>query len=160
MGSTVKKVYVNANGLVLFICPNCGDVQKAEAQEYKNAKGRPINIQCKCGNTYEVEVEFRKLFRKEAKLGGMYSTESNSGNWQKMIIKNISMQGCGFEILKPNLLKPDEEIRIEFKLNDAKKSLIRKRAIVRSICKNYIGCEFKELPGALDPDLGFYLRQL
>lgn len=158
MVSTVKKVYVDADGLVLFVCPNCGEVQKEQAQVYKNTKGGPINIQCKCGNTYEVEIEFRKLFRKEAKLDGIYSTESNSDNWQKIIVKNISIQGCGFETLKPNLLKPDEEIKIEFKLNNAKKSLIRRRAIVRSICKNYIGCEFIELP-ALDADLGFYLRQ-
>jgi transcription elongation factor Elf1 len=85
MGNTVKKVYVHADGLVLFVCPNCGEVQRAQAQVYKNIKG-PINIQCKCGTTYEVEVEFRKLFRKEVKLDGIYST-SNSGNWQKMIIK-------------------------------------------------------------------------
>jgi len=157
MGNTVKKVYVDANGLVLFVCPNCGEVQKEQAQVYKDTKG-PISIQCKCGNSYEVEVEFRKLFRKEAKLDGVYSTESNSGNWQRMIVENISMLGCGFETLKPNTLKRDEEIKIEFKLNNAKKSLIRRRAIVRSIYKNHIGCEFIGSP-ALDPDLGFYLRQ-
>jgi hypothetical protein len=68
------------------------------------------------------------------------------------------MQGCGFDTLRPTLLKFDEEIKIEFKLNNAKKSLIRRRAVVRSIYKNYIGCEFIEIP-VLDPDLGFYLRQ-
>ena len=68
------------------------------------------------------------------------------------------MQGCGFDTLRPTLLKFDEEIKIEFKLNNAKKSVIARRVIVRSICKNYIGCEFIKIP-ALDPDLGFYLRQ-
>ena len=77
-----------------------------------------------------------------------------------MIVKNLSMQGCKFETLTANLLNPDEEIKIEFYLNNAKNSLTTKKAVVRYVNKRHVGCEFKALPGALDPDLGYYLMKL
>ena len=159
MEDTIKRIYVDANGVVACICPDCGKVQREKAEAYKGTRG-PVKIQCKCGNIYDVEIEFRKLYRKEIRLDGIYATESNPNNWAKMIVKDITMQGCKFETLKANLLNPDEEIKIEFKLNNAKNSLIRKRVLVRYVFENYVGCEFKELPGAVDPDLGFYLMNL
>jgi len=159
MESTIKKIYADANGLVMFVCQDCGKVQKEQAQAYKGIRG-PVKIQCKCGNAYDVEIEFRRSCRKETRLDGIYSTASTPGNWVKMIVKDLSMQGCKFETPKANLLNPDEEIKIEFRLNNSKNSLIRKRAIVRYVSNNYVGCEFKESVAALDPDLGFYLRTL
>jgi PilZ domain. len=151
------KVYVDFKGIVIFVCPNCGDLQKENAETYKNVAG-PIKIQCKCGNTYDVQIEFRTSYRKEATLEGRYSTLSNPGKWARIIIKNLSFEGCGFETMAANMLHSDEEIRVEFKLDDIKNSQIKKRAVVRSVQGPYVGCKFKELPGAFDPDLGFYLR--
>lgn len=159
MENTIKKVYVDANGLVTFICLDCGEVQKRQAQEYMGAKA-PVKVQCKCGNSYDVEIEFRGLYRKEIGLDGIYLNVSNPNNWGKMIVKNLSMQGCKFETLTANLLNPDEEIKIEFYLNNTKNSQIRKRAIIRYVNKRHVGCEFEAFPGALDPDLGYYLMKL
>ncbi|MEN6624483.1 MAG: PilZ domain-containing protein [Smithella sp.] len=159
MESNRRKVYTDANGYVIFSCPNCGKMQKEQAQKYKNHKG-PIKIQCKCGDFYEVEIEFRKLFRKETRLDGVFTASSKPGNWEKIIVKDLSMKGCKFETLKAIFLNPDEEIKIEFRLNNTKNSLIRKKAIIRHVDKNYAGCEFQDQTGDLDPDLGFYLRSL
>lgn len=159
MESNRRKVYADANGFVMFACPNCGKVQKEQAQTYKGFKG-PIKIPCKCGNSYEAEIEFRKSFRKETHLDGIYITASNPGNWIKIIVRDLSMHGCKFETLNANPLKPDEEINIEFRLKNAKNSIIRKKAIIRYVNKNFAGCKFKEQAGDFDPDLGFYLRSL
>jgi len=152
-----SKVYANIKGIVIFICPNCGDLQKENAATYKNVAG-PVKIQCKCGNTYDVQIEFRNTYRKETKLEGTYSTISNPGKSVKIIVTNISFDGCGFETMASNLLQPEEEIKVEFKLDDRKNSQIKKRAVVRSVQGTSVGCKFKELPGAFDADLGFYLR--
>lgn len=158
MESTSKKIYADANGLVMFVCQDCGKAQKEQAQAYKGTRG-PVKIQCKCGNAYEVEIEFRKSCRKETRLDGVYST-STSSNWGKMIVRDLSMQGCKIETLNASLLHRDEEIKIEFRLNNSKNSLIKKRAIVRYVSNIYVGCEFKESGASFDPDLGFYLRTL
>lgn len=157
MESTVMKVYVDAEGAVLHSCPNCNKMRQEQAKLYQGVRP-PVKIQCNCGNVYDIEVEFRKFYRKGTTLDGIYVNASNSSIWGKMTLKNISLQGCGFETQKKNLLKPDEEIKIEFHLNNAQNSLIKKRAVVRSVDNNYVGCQFKEIPGSLDPELGFYLR--
>ena len=157
MEQTVTKVYVDANGFVMLVCSNCNLIQQKEAKSYGGSKG-PVQVQCTCGNVYDVEIEFRKFFRKGTRLDGIYVGVSNSKIWGKMILKNISMQGCGFETMGTNPLHPDELIKLEFHLNDAKNSLIKKNAFVRSMYKKYVGCQFQELPNAFDADLGFYLR--
>lgn len=163
MESTTMKAYADENGLVTFVCQDCARVQKEQAQAYKGVK-MPVRIQCKCGNVYEVEIEFRKFYRKETNLEGIYSTAQKSSdwgrNWGNIIVIDLTMQGCKFETLKANLLNPYEEIEIEFYLKNDKNSLIKKRALVRYISQNYVGCEFIELPGSQDPDLGFYLMKL
>lgn len=159
MENTIKKVYVDENGLVTLMCPHCGQVQREQAQTYMGIKG-PVKIQCNCENIYDIEIEFRSSYRKGTGLDGIYLAASNPNNWGKMIVKNLSMQGCKFETLTANLLNPDEEIKIEFYLNNAKNSLTTKKAVVRYVNKRHVGCEFKALPGALDPDLGYYLMKL
>lgn len=159
MENAVTKKYVDLHGVVVFLCPKCGAVKRENAQVYQEARG-PIKIECSCGHTYEVKIEFRKHYRKETKLDGAYITPDAPDRWERLIVKNLSMEGCGFESIRPNLLDPDQEIIIEFELDDAKQSLIRKTAVVCSVYKKYVGCKFKQLPGYIDTDLGFYLRNL
>ncbi|MBN1663397.1 MAG: PilZ domain-containing protein [Deltaproteobacteria bacterium] len=156
--NSVKKIYADLNGTATFVCPHCGNVRKEQAALYKDVKG-PIAIECNCGQTYSVQVEFRKFYRKETRLEGIYATASSPSDWIKVTVKNVSLEGCGFETVGKDMLQKGVEIKLEFKLDDAKRSLIRKRALVLSVFGRYVGCKFKELPGAFDPDLGFYLRK-
>lgn len=159
MENSITKVYIDAKGAVFFVCPNCSKVKQEQAQAYQNTQG-PFHIQCKCGHVYDVEIEFRGSIRKRAGLDGIYISAASPDNWGKMIVKNISVQGCGFETMKANQLHPDDEIKMEFSLDDAKNTLIRKRAFVRSVYKKYVGCKFVEPSGGFDPELGFYLKKL
>jgi len=155
----VTKVFVDAKGFVLFSCPNCNKVRKEQADSYKGAGG-PVKIVCQCGQAYDVGIEFRRVIRKMARIDGMYFHASNSGVWGKMVVKNISLHGCGFETLKANPFQPEDEMRMEFHLDDAKQTLIKKRALVRSVDEKYVGCQFIEKGNEFDPELGFYLRKL
>jgi hypothetical protein len=76
------KLYADENGLLLLVCPKCSDVQNGHKQEY-----RPVKIQCKCGNTYNVIVERRRFSRKETSFEGIYSTSSDPDNLEKIIVK-------------------------------------------------------------------------
>jgi hypothetical protein len=153
----IKKIQADVNGIATSLCPHCGDIKKLNIETYKN-KTEPVKIQCKCGNIYEVQIEFRIFYRKEARLEGRYSSLSNPGKWVKMKVRNLSYEGCSFETPAANMLHSGEEIKVEFILNDRKNSQIQEKAIVRYVRGHYVGCKFKKLPGAFDPDLGFYLR--
>jgi hypothetical protein len=152
MENTINKFYADENGLVLLVCPKCSEGQNGHTKVY-----RPVKIHCKCGNTYNVIVERRKFSRKEIRFDGIYSIASNPDNLEKMIVKNISVQGCGFETLNPNMLKADEEIRIEFKLDDDKNSRIMERAIIHFRYRNYVSCRFIEQSGVFYSQLQSYM---
>jgi hypothetical protein len=154
----IKKLYVAADGTVTFICPKCGAAKKESVYQYKGQKD-PIAINCTCSNIYEVQLEFRQFYRKETHIAGLYIRSAHAVGWGKMVIKNLSMRGCGFEILEISTLVPGEEIKIEFVLDERSRSVIKKKAIVREVRGLYIGCQFTDLPGAYDADLGFYLRK-
>lgn len=156
---TVTKVFVDAKGFVLFSCPKCNKIKKEYAEPYKGAGG-PVKIVCQCGQAHDVIIEFRRVIRKMARIDGMYFHASNSGAWGKMVVKNISLHGCGFETMKANPFQTEDEMRIEFHLDDARQTLIKKKALVRSVDKKYVGCRFVEEAGGFDPELGFYLRKL
>ncbi|MEN6320637.1 MAG: PilZ domain-containing protein [Syntrophaceae bacterium] len=153
----MKKLYVAADGTVTFICPKCGSMVKEPAQKYKDHKGS-LKVECSCSHSYEVQLEFRKFYRKETNIAGLYMRSSHAGDWGKMVVKNLSMGGCGFETWKKSTLVQGEEIKLEFKLDNTRGSIIKKKAVVCEVDGQYVGCKFAEPPGAYDPDLGFYLK--
>ena len=155
---TVKKLYVDPDGMATFICPKCGESRRESVVQYKDETG-PIRVGCKCSNVYEVRLEFRKYFRKKTYLDGLYFRASQPGALGKMIVKDLSFGGCRFETMNAHMLDRGEEIRIEFELDDARRSMIRKRAVVSDIEGRSIGCKFTHPPGFVDPELGFYLRK-
>ena len=156
---TVKILYVDKDGMVTFICPKCGESRRESVEQYKDQTGS-IKMECKCTNVCEVLLEFRKAYRKETYLEGLYFRTSHPGDdWGKMIIRDLSLGGCKFETMKAHLLDPGEEIKIEFVLDDARHSTIKKRAVVFVTEGRSIGCKFSNPPGFIDSELGFYLRK-
>jgi hypothetical protein len=153
----IKKLYVSPDGMVTFICPKCGNARKESVLQYKDSKV-PVKVDCICTNVYEVKLEFRKFYRKETNLVGFYVRSSQSKDWGKMVVKNLSMGGCGAETSKTCTLVRGEEINLEFTLDDRKRSKIKKKAVVVALKEQYIGCRFCASPGSFDADLGFYLR--
>jgi hypothetical protein len=157
--NAIKKIYVNPDGKVTFICPRCGSAQRESVEKYKDHKGS-IKVECTCMNVYEVKLELRKFYRKEIYLDGLYFRSSHSGDWGKMVVRNLSMEGCGFETMKMNsLLVTGEEIKVEFALDDRRNSTVRKKAIILKVEGRNVGCKFLDPPGSYNPELGFYLKQ-
>jgi hypothetical protein len=156
--TAIKTLYVDKDGMVTFVCPKCGESRKESVVQYKDQTGT-IKIECKCTNVYEVHLEFRKTFRKETSFDGLYFRTSHPGDWGKMIVRDLSLGGCRFETMKAHLLDRGEEIKLEFVLDDARCSTIRKKAVVFDIDGRNVGCKFSDPPGSIDTELGFYLRK-
>ena len=68
---TVKKLYVDDAGMVTFLCPKCGDSRKQSVEKYRDVTGL-TKMSCICGYVSEVKLEFRKFFRKDTELEGLY----------------------------------------------------------------------------------------
>jgi hypothetical protein len=158
INNTVKKLYVDDAGMVPFLCPHCGDSRKRSMDKYRDVPGL-IKMSCTCGYTSAVQLEFRKFFRKDTELEGLYYRTILEGHWGKMIVRNLSLTGCGFEMFRKEPLAVGEKIKLEFTLDNPRRSLIRKNAVVSEIGGNHVGCRFVDSPGSIDTELGFYLRK-
>lgn len=156
--NTVKKLYVDDAGMVTFFCPKCGDSRKQSVDKYRDVTGL-IKMSCICGNATEVKLEFRKFFRKDTELQGLYYRTTPDGHWAKMIVRNLSMVGCKFEMIRNDLLEEGEEINIQFTLDNPRSPIIRKKAVVSLVEGRSVGCKFCDPPGYIDSEIGFYLRQ-
>ena len=103
-------------------------------------------------------LNFRRHYRKQTNLHGTYEIISEGGVGGGIIqINNISRSGVGFTVSGLHRIEIDQEIRIEFQLNDKNKTLLKKQAVVKSVRENMVGCEFKG-NAEMDKALGFFLQ--
>ena len=160
------KVTVNSEGIALINCPVCGLVKQVSMLKFKGEK-HLLKIRCECKKMLNVELDFRKYYRKSVELSGMFfnytmaeKTESSSVDTkvQKCKIANISQGGTGLQVLEGAVPKVGNDIRVKFNLDDNKNSELDRRLVVRVSRKKYLGCEFTDMEYYLyDKTLGFYL---
>ncbi len=99
------------------------------------------------------------MYRKPTELPGIYTKGDSPLSGGRMVVKNISMGGCGFLARVRHNLKSGDHIEVKFRLDDPRGSEIHRRAVVRVVDEVYVGCEFLVQPGTYDAALGFYLRK-
>jgi len=56
-------VHVDRNDIAIFYCPFCGATKKVSVDKFKNIKHK-ITSRCKCDNSFQVQLNFRKNYRK------------------------------------------------------------------------------------------------
>jgi len=148
-----KKVYVNKDGKAILVCPDCGTSKTVDLRRFRRSRDA-VKIRCTCQSYFTVCLEYRGAYRKETDLRGHYTKLPVS--WGDMTVKNISLTGIGFETLGEHHLKKGDEVTVKFTLDDAGGSVLKKKAVVRSVQNRYVGCEF-EGSAEYDKTLGFYL---
>lgn len=152
------KGYVDEQNNIVFVCPNCGFQKIFDASPFQN-RNKNIKIRCKCGNNIEMQIEFRKHYRKQVELFGSAFIKKNQKKCD-IIIRNISMQGLRFELLHiynkyMAIIDVGDIIELEFKLDTQQAEIILKRCIVRDKNENSVGAEFQD--DNFSKRLGFYL---
>ena len=154
LSSAAEKTFVSENGLAAITCPNCGITKQVPVADYRGSK-QTLKIRCHCQQTFLVQLEFRQFHRKYTELNGMYEIIADSGGG-RAAIKDLSKNGIGFMVSGVHNVRVGQNLVLSFSLDDQKQTPLQKRAVVRSVNKNRIGCEFKK-DQAFEKDLGFYL---
>jgi hypothetical protein len=152
-----KVIFADARGIVHLNCPSCGNVSLKPVDQFFNMH-QPLHISCTCGDTYEVQIEFRKSFRKKTHLEGLYARVTPPGRFERMTIIDISMGGCHFHTGDRHFLKKGDRVTVVFNLDNANRTKITKEAMVCSFDERSVRCKFSVTATGLDPDIGFYLR--
>jgi hypothetical protein len=146
--------------MVFLNCPFCENSSRRRAESFPNSnQPNGISITCSsCGKTYEIQLDFRKAFRKITFFDGFYSKLSSPGSFEKMTVVDLSLGGCSFLASGRHSLNPDDRIKLVFNLDNAQHTKIEKDVVVRIVKGRQIGCEFIATASGYDPDIGFYLR--
>jgi len=172
----------------VFTCILCERENKIDVSHYIAKKSFKLNILCPCGNRFHRVLEFRKSIRKKSGLSGIYKTFDKDGKEisASMKVENISWLGLQFRmnpskfcikhhdlnsdickqenpnnrfVFKSNHFAEEDTLRVEFFLDDPKKSFISKDVIVKWIKGDRVGVKFIKYE-EFDPSLRFYLLGL
>ncbi len=147
---------------VLITCPICMGQDQVAANRF-NLMGDIVLASCPCGFQFKVRPEKRFSFRKKVNLEGVYTKAisahflSDSVDFSgKIQITDLSKNGIGFITQSPDRLSKGNQIRIKFTLDDAAKSTIAKKVLIKGVNGKRVGGQFV---GAEKDDiaLGFYL---
>lgn len=150
-----QKAFVKDGDEATIICPSCNVVKELSVRQFRH-RLHMLKVKCKCGNTFRVQLEFRRHFRKPTDLSGTYDLLHPAVGGGIARIVNLSLSGVCFEVKGMHDLKIGQKGVLVFKLDNRKETVLSKRVIVRSVIGNRIGSEFME-DQAYEKELGFYL---
>ncbi|MBW2466056.1 MAG: MBL fold metallo-hydrolase [Deltaproteobacteria bacterium] len=164
----VMDLNVREDNKVTLSCPSCLLVREMPVDNLMDSK-HFMTVNCPCGTTYGVNLNFRKHYRKEVSIGGYYSTGddgfpmSDAGSIPTVPINcritNISLGGLGLTIIGEKRFEVGDTFRVKFTLDKEPPEIIEKDVAVKSVRGSYVGCEFIEETGFSDRTLGFYLMK-
>lgn len=154
-----QKVFISTNNTATFVCPQCGNVTTTNVSKYASIEQKvTVKCRCNCGNNFKVSLEKRRQYRKSTDLPGVYYHRLDNGDIGKgnMRVVDISSNGFKLKLSVPQNFTIGETLKVEFHLDDSRRTHIEKEVIVRNVKTNLVGTSFAITEGD-DPHLGFYL---
>ena len=146
--------YAGKDGLAVIVCPACGFSKEVNAFEADIAR-KKTKARCKCNHTFEFIVEIRTIYRKKVALKGQCEI-IKYGKRDMIQIKDLSVNGIGFEHPSPLDITIGDKLKIAFRLDNELNSKINLRVEVTRMQGKSIGARF--IGSGKDPTLGFYLQ--
>jgi len=111
------------------------------------------------------QVKEERLTKKDPgnsdKFGKMVSLSGDfkrlkTGEFGRIRVEQVSLSAIGFRISKSHRIRVNDFLDIQFNLDDIKRSLIKRRIVIREIKGNYIHAEYYN-PPPYAKNLGFYI---
>ena len=149
--------HIRDDNHVTIVCPKCKRPESILVEYFKN-KTKQVKVRCPCSEIFEVEIDYRRFYRKPTKIPGMFKPikPPGRGGGEALII-NLSKGGLGFRAFTDHNLQVGQVLQVSFELNDKKNTYLQKEVTVQSIEGDYIGCRFSD-PDLFEKALGFYLQ--
>jgi len=135
-------IYTDDTNQVSIICPKCGVEQNIATTGFKDNQ-KELKGKCKCGEPYQYTIEFRKRYREDVELDGEYFIHEINERGE-IIVRDVSMSGIRFECVNPHHISKDDVLRVKFRLDNSKRSEIRKHVKVIWVRDRTIGAHFIE----------------
>ena len=159
----IQKVYITSSNMITFTCPECKFprvVSVEERQELKTAD--KVRVRCKrCGHKYPAVIERRRQYRKVTNFPGTFTRLVKGRPVDKGYMKVVDLSRTGLKLRLNGKVQigVGDRLIIEFNLDDANRSLIKKEVEVKKIFDQELGVAFTSVHPSDPSDraLGFYM---
>jgi hypothetical protein len=151
-----QRVFMDSLDTARFACPECRreKIMQLSAYDIKKHTTR-VRVKCKCGHSHIITLEKMVEAQKSMQLLGTFIAKDRDRLFGKMIIKKLNSKGI---MLKTNIeqsLLPGLRLVLEFVLDDAKQSIVKKEVVVKAKKGKFLTAEFTS--HLHDDNLGPYL---
>jgi len=83
-------VHVDGENFATISCPYCGVKKRIPAEKFKGQQHK-LTVRCKCANHFDVQLNFRRYYRKSVALPGeVMIPSSNMSDWKEMTVCDLS----------------------------------------------------------------------
>lgn len=155
-----EKVFITGENTVVFRCPQCQRTKTVDVAALGDLS-QPLRfrLKCPCGQATTSVVDKRRRFRKETSFPGTYVhyVDGQPRGKGSLTVKDLSVNGMKLMIASGETFNRGDVLKVAFRLDDAQRSPVEKKVIIRSISPPFVGTEFAPTE-TLDKALGFYLR--
>ncbi len=159
----IVRAFISDDDTAAITCPKCQKTLIKDVSKYTEADNMiKLKARCPCGNSFTVFLERRKQYRKTAQLRGTYLYTPSHGpsrsgqHWGSMLVTDISRTGIRMRVNVQPRFKVGDKITVEFNLDDANNSLIKRDVIVQHIKGMEVGATYA-MAQSYDNIIGFYL---
>ncbi len=150
-----QKSFVKSGDEATIVCPQCNSAKIIAVRQFRQ-RLHMLKVKCRCGHIFKVQLEFRRHYRKDTDLQGIYDSTGPAASGGKAKVVNLSLGGACFELRGVHDLKIGQKGTLVFTLDNRKETILTKNVIIRMVDGNRIGSEFVE-DRAFEKELGFYL---
>jgi hypothetical protein len=155
-----ETVYISSDNTAVFRCPHCQRTKTVDASGFGDFQ-QPLRfkLKCPCGQVTVSILNKRRRYRKETDFPGSYVHFVNGRPKSKgsMRVKDLSSNGMKLLITGSETFAIGDMLKVSFNLDDARRSPVQKKVIVRNISPPHVGTELAPTE-TIDKALGFYLR--
>jgi c-di-GMP-binding flagellar brake protein YcgR len=157
-----QKVYITRSNLVTFTCPKCEQPRVINIADHPELeKTDKAKVKCPCGHKYSVMIERRKQYRISTNFAGEFRqiVEGREEDRGLMTVLDMSRTGLKIKLNVKRELKVGDKLFLEFRLDDAQRTLIQKEVVIKKIFGLELGVEFTSIHPSNPSDraLGFYM---
>jgi hypothetical protein len=154
-----ETAFITSQNRAKLECPKCQRSKIIDASKYSKLDRKiKIRVRCPCGNKFAVLLERRKQYRKETNISGsfIHYIDGKATSRGLMTVCDLSLTGLKFRVDYEHLFSVGDVLEVRFLLDDAQRTLMHKKVIVKNIKMPFIGTEFP-ITEREDKALGFYL---
>lgn len=154
-----QKILIDYIDTAKFVCPECHREKIMQLSQYNiMRKNTKVRCKCRCGFSYMVVLTKKNESTQEIQLHGTFISREKVKCSGKMIIEKLNSKGLMLRTTMEQSLLPGIKVFLEFVLDDAKQSIVKKEVVVKAHQGKYLSAEFtsQEHDDNLGPYLSFH----